>query len=134
MEKILPRWRALGGEVLAVSFTPPTRMKAFIGKNPIPFPIVADPEREGYRAFALRRTTFLAFLRPRTVWRYIRSMLKGYKPVKPEDDDLLQLGGDFLLDAEGRVKWARPSQDATDRPTVAEMLAAIDASFPSTNP
>ena len=122
----MPFWR-IRGEVLVVSFTPPAKMRPFLEKHPLPFRTVSDPDRTAYRAFALGRTSVRSFLRPVVLWRYLKGMLRGYGPVKPEDDDLLQLGGDFLIDAQGRLAWAHPSRDPTDRPSAAELQSAMSA-------
>jgi peroxiredoxin len=127
VEKTLPLWRSRGGEVLVVSFTPPAKMKAFIERHPLPFRIVSDPNRDAYRAFALGRTSVGAFFRPGVLWRYLRGVFRGYGPAKPVDDDMMQLGGDFLIDAEGRLAWSRPSHEPTDRPSANELQAAMTA-------
>ena len=121
----MPAWRIRGGEVVVVSFTPPAKMKQFLAIHPLPFRTVSDPDRAAYRALSLGRTSVLAFLRPDVLWRYLKGIAHGYGPVKPEDDDLLQLGGDFLIDATGRLVWSRPSREPTDRPTAAELQAAM---------
>jgi hypothetical protein len=54
-------------------------------------------------------------------------MIRGYGPAKPVDDDMLQLGGDFLIDAAGRLAWSRPSREPTDRPSALELQAAMKA-------
>jgi hypothetical protein len=40
-------------------------------------------------------------------------------------EDVLQLGGDFILDRQRNVVFAYPSSDPTDRPSVAAMLEAL---------
>ena len=40
---------------------------------------------------------------------------------------MFQLGGDFVIDARGRLAYAYRSAEPTDRPAVAELLKAIRA-------
>jgi len=40
-------------------------------------------------------------------------------------EDLLQLGGDFVLDAQRRLLFAYRSADPSDRPTVRQLLDAL---------
>ncbi len=127
MHKIDKILKAQHVQVLVVSFTPPQRMRAFLGKHPLPYPTVADPDRAGYQAFALGRTSVLGLVRPRVLWGYIQQMLKGWRPLKPVDDDLMQLGGDFLLDARGKLAWTYGSREATDRPNADQLRAAIES-------
>lgn len=116
----------LGARVLVVSFARPDRVAAFLAQYPQPFPVVCDPDLTAYRAFHLQRTSWLSFLRPDVTARYLKMMLRGQKPTKPDpNDDLLQLGGDFILDAERRLVYSHPSVESTDRPSNDELLKAL---------
>lgn len=127
MIAIYPAIKQLGGEVLAVSFTRPDQVATFLAKYPQPFPVVADPTRAAYQAFALGKTTVRSFFRFDILWHYLRLIFRGWMPARPDKDaDLLQLGGDFILDRAGRLRYAHPSQDASDRPSTAELLAAME--------
>jgi hypothetical protein len=58
--------------------------------------------------------------------RYLRQMLRGWLPEKPgAGEDLLQLGGDFVLDGEQRIVFAYRSREATDRPPATAILEAV---------
>src|SRR5436190_10740049 len=107
-------------KVLVVAFTAPAQIAAFLAKHPLPFPIVSDPGREAYRAFGLKRTNVFAFFKPRVLRKFLRQILHGGRVQRPVDKDVLQLGGDFLFDADGELAWSWRSQDATDRPTPAD--------------
>jgi peroxiredoxin len=118
--------RRLGGEVLAVSFTGPRQVAAYLERYPLPFPAVSDPERTAYRAFALEQTSWGRMLRPAVLARYLLLMVRGWMPWKPkEGDDLLQLGGDFVLDQARRVVHAYRSAEPTDRPPARQLLEAV---------
>ncbi|MDQ4049819.1 MAG: AhpC/TSA family protein, partial [Actinomycetota bacterium] len=41
------------------------------------------------------------------------------------DGDLLQLGGDAVLDAHGRLAWIHRSAGPEDRPTVEELVTVV---------
>jgi peroxiredoxin len=118
--------KELGGDVLVVSFASAAHVATYLDTYPQPFPVVADPTRAAYRAFGLGSTTFKAMLRPGTVARYLGMIFRGWLPTRPAaNDDLLQLGGDFVLDADGRVRFAHPSGGATDRPSAQEIVDAV---------
>jgi hypothetical protein len=100
----------------------------FLRHNPQPFPIVCDPERTAYQAFGLERTSWTSFLRPSVVWGYLKMIVRGGKVRLPhEGEDVLQLGGDFVLDRSAKVIFQYRSRVATDRPTLAALLAAVEA-------
>lgn len=125
MQEIYPQLRELGVEVLAVSFTPPEKIRFFMGKYPLPFPVVSDPQRKGYEAFELGRTSLAGVLRPGVLWRFLKKMFRGWMPAKPaKGDDVWQLGGDFLLDRHGVLRFAYASSEPTDRPSQDALLQA----------
>jgi hypothetical protein len=98
----------------------------FFDKHPIPVPVLCDPNREAYQAFQLGRTSWLRMMNPLVLWRYLVILLRGWLPVRPQKgDDLMQLGGDFVLDAERRLVYAHGSTEATDRPAVEELIEAV---------
>ena len=109
-----------------ISFTPPPRVAAYLAKYPQPFPVVSDPTLAAYRAFALERTSVGSLFRLGVIGRYLRLIFRGWRPSKPDaGEDILQLGGDFLLDANGIVRYAHPSAEPTDRPSAAELLQQV---------
>ena len=88
---------------------------------------MSDPERAAYAAFGLERTGWLSFFRPKVLWGYLRGMIRGYGVKKPyAGEDVLQLGGDFVLDKLARVVFAHPSATPTDRPTISAIREAIE--------
>jgi peroxiredoxin len=122
--------RALGAEALAVSFTPPGRVAAYLRAHPLPFPAVSDPERAAYLALSLGRASWASFLRLNVLARYLKLMFRGWRPQAPEKgEDVLQLGGDFVIDAAGRLAYAYRSPVATDRPPARELLEAVRAAL-----
>ena len=53
-------------------------------------------------------------------------MLRGYGVKKPyAGEDMLQLGGDFIIDRHRGIVFAYPSADPTDRPAISTILAAV---------
>ncbi len=114
--------------MVAVSFTPPARVAAYLQGHPLPYPAVSDPERTAYRALSLERTSWLSFFRPKVFGRYLRLMVGGWKLEKSDQGaDVLQLGGDFVINAAGRIVYAYRSRVATDRPPAADLVEAVRA-------
>jgi AhpC/TSA antioxidant enzyme len=116
---------ALGVGLGAVSMTTPEGLFRYLAEWPLPFPLLADPDRRAYAAFGLERTTWGKVIRPGTMWRYTKAVLRGGKvrPV-PKGEDPLQTGGDFLIGADRRVLWGHTTPDPTGRPTVDFILRA----------
>lgn len=123
VERQLDRLRAAGVTLLVVSQAQPAVLASFLRRYPKPYPVVGDPTRAAYRAFGLERTGWLTFARPAVVWGYLRRILTGTRVRLPyRGEDVLQLGGDFLLDLAGRVVFAHRSRTPTDRPPVEALL------------
>jgi hypothetical protein len=116
----------LGGEILVVSFTQPEKLAAYVERHATPFPALADPERAAYQAFDLGRGSWWMFLRGHVLGRYLKLITHGWRPEKTSAvEDLLQLGGDFVLDDQRRLVYAYRSVDATDRPSPEELVRAV---------
>jgi peroxiredoxin len=119
-------FRRLGAEVLVVGQARPEAIAAFVREQPLPFPLVTDPERVAYRAFGLERTRWTTILRPGVVRRYLGHIVRGVHPRKVrQGEDVLQLGGDFILDGEGHLVYAYRSAEPTDRPRVEALLRVV---------
>jgi peroxiredoxin len=119
--------RRLGGEVLVVTFTEPRRVAAYLERHPLPFPVVADPSRAAYHGLGLGRTSWATFFRGGVLARYLRLLFRGWLPSSSEGEDVLQLGGDFVLDGQGRLISGYRSTEPTDRPPAADLLRALRA-------
>lgn len=117
----------LGLRVTAVAFAQPHALKPWrerLGLDELP--LVADPTRQLYEAFGLRRASFArVWLDPRVWTRYGQLLLRGRRPERVREDPL-QLGGDVLLDREGVVRWIYRSRGPEDRPSLAAVGAALN--------
>ena len=86
--------------------------------------VLADPERITYALFGFGRASFArVWLDPRVWLRYAALLARGRRPA-PAHEDTLQLGGDVLVDAAGRVRWIYRSAGPEDRPSLAQLEAA----------
>ncbi len=117
----------IGANVVFVTFDDPDAVrKGFLAGLEVPYPVLVDRERESYRAWGLRRSSVAGiWLDPRVWARYAALVLRGER-MRRFGSDTLQLGGDFVLDRDGIVVYARP-QRRDDRPPVGELLAALRA-------
>ena len=126
MQHHYDEFRELGGEVVAISFAKPEKVALYLERHPLPFPALSDPTRAGYRAFELGHTSWWTFLSAKIIWRYLRLRLAGWVQDKLDwKEDMLQLGGDFVLDRQGRILFAYRSKEATDRPAVQEIVRIL---------
>lgn len=128
MQKRLSDIRAARGELVVVTQAKPAVLDAWLRKHPRPFPVVADPDRAAYRAFGLERGRWAMFLRPGTMLHYIGLMAHGWVARPPlNGEDVLQLGGDFVLDRAHRLVFAHRSADPADRPAPELLVEPVRA-------
>lgn len=67
------------------------------------------------------------FLRGSVLAHYLRLIFTGWKPRRNEaGEDVLQLGGDFILSSDRRLVFAYRSNDPADRPTVSELIRQFE--------
>lgn len=92
-----------------------------------PFPYFTNPSRALYKDLGLRRSIDL-------VWNAASLSYYGGKLAKNEPlpqayadvkDDPHQMGGDFILDEEGRLLFAYRSKTPSDRPSVDLIIKAL---------
>ena len=90
----------------------------------LPYAFHHDPDRTAYGALGMGRGTWWQVYGPGTWWTYVRLLLGGHR-LRRTTVDGGQLGGDVVIDADGRIALAHASRTPVDRPTVAELLAAM---------
>lgn len=86
--------------------------------------VLADPARASYSAFGFGRGSLTrVWLDPRVWARYLSLVARGRRLAAP-NQDTLQLGGDVLVRADGRIGWIYRSRGPADRPSIAAIAAA----------
>ena len=114
---------ALGVRVILLSFGQAWQAKLWLEETQAPFPLLLDPDRSVYRAYGLERSAAKSW-HPKMLLYYLRLILKGRK-LRPIQGDPNQLGGDFVLDRQGIVRFAHPSKDPADRPSIETLLRTL---------
>jgi hypothetical protein len=90
--------------------------------------VLRDIDRNAYTAFGLGRGSFLRVWGSRAARRYA-SLLRadGFGGLHRPIEDTRQLGGDFVIDPDGRLAWAFWGAGPDDRPSVDDLIAAVTA-------
>ena len=118
--------RELAVRVVIVAFAEPQSLAAYQHRQRLDHLLVlADRDRRAYQAFGFGRGGVLrVWLDPRVWARYLQLMIRGRRP-EVAHEDTLQLGGDVLVDSHGRIAWIYRSRGPEDRPSVADIRAAL---------
>ncbi|MDQ3548436.1 MAG: AhpC/TSA family protein [Chloroflexota bacterium] len=117
---------ARGVRVFAVTFESAARVRDYRQREAAPYPILRDPKRAAYRAFGIERRGAASIWRPRTIWYYVKSALRG-RWAGSDGADIYQLGGDVLLGPSGAVCWVYRSREPADRAGIDTIVKEIDA-------
>ncbi len=117
-------FRAAGAEVAAVSFAQSKALLPYARDLRIPFPLLSDPGRGAYKAYGLQKGSFWTIFGPKTVWEYVKLTSRG-RLFRGIQADPFQLGGDFVIDGRGILRFAYHSNDPTDRPSAERLLQAV---------
>lgn len=115
--------KALNTQVTLVSFETGYWLQVWLAETEAPFPLFLDPDRQAYQAYGLERSLWRSW-GPKNLWYYFKARLQG-RQTHPTNGDTSQLGGDFIVDAQGIIRMAHRSQDPTDRPPVTQLLATL---------
>ena len=117
-------FKKLNTRVVIISFGTLPALNDWIRDVCGTFDVVIDRELKVYRAYQLERSKWRAW-GPKTIWMYIKLLLKGRKWVQG-DGDTAQMGGDFIIDAKGMIQLAHRSHDPTDRPKVDDLIKVLE--------
>ncbi|MGI8794491.1 MAG: AhpC/TSA family protein [Acidimicrobiales bacterium] len=113
-------------EIVVVMFASQRILRGYRARFADPLLVVTDEERAGYRAFGLGRGPWWRVYGWATIRRYAQLMRQGRRFERPRaHDDTLQLGGDFVIAADGRVAYAFRSTGPDDRPPVDDLINAV---------
>ncbi len=87
---------------------------------------VADPALAVYHAYGMGRYSRWKAYGPSIVRQYLKFLFQG-KPLRLPAQDTLQRGGDFVVGHDGRLTLSHVGTDQSERPSVAEVLAALQS-------
>jgi len=115
---------AAGGQVVIISFGLMEGAQRWLEDTKVSYKMLLDPERRIYHAFGLYRSVAKVWGVASLVY-YAEAMVAGRplpKPYENVHDDTQQMGGDFIIDAQGVVRFVYPSKSNTDRPSVSAIV------------
>lgn len=123
-----PQFDAAGIGVVIILQSEPAGVAAFQSRLAITWPCLSDADKSSYQAFGLSRGSIGQLLGPRVWWKGFQAFIHGHG-VGRLDGDGLQLGGTFGVGTDGRIIYRRPNEDASDNPTPAEIISAMQSAL-----
>jgi len=114
---------SLAVRVVAISFGPVSNARAWLAETGAPFLMLLDSERVAYHAYGLEHS-WLRGWGLKAARHYVRALLAGHR-WRGIQGDTAQLGGDFIVDRNGIIRFAYRSHDPADRPPAGQLLAVL---------
>ncbi len=121
------QFQAADVQIATISFGTEYWSRIWLQETQSPFPFLIDQERRAYRAYGLESSVLRAWS-PRNLLFYLKAKLQGRETLGNRGDTH-QMGGDFVVDGNGRILLAHPSRDPVDRPSIAELLQVVQKKY-----
>ena len=115
--------------MVLVTFTEPDQLQAYVGRNDLAFPVVMDHDRSAYRAYGFGRGSVARVWGLKSARRYVEILRRdGTSGLDKPVEDTRQLGGNIVIAPDGTLEWGFWGKGPGERPTVDELVAAVDRS------
>jgi len=112
--------------VVMITFTDRDNLARYRSANPLPFPVLVDPDRATYHAYGLGRGSLWRVWGWKATRRYLEIFREdGLHGLRRPTEDTLQLGGDFIIAPDGALAWAFWGEGPDDRPGVDEIISQL---------
>jgi peroxiredoxin len=121
------RFEAAGAEVAVIGLGRPQQARTFCDRYRVPFRCLTGPDRSAHRAFGLRRGTLNEVAGPPIWLRWLRNELTGRRQGRFGQGDPAQLGGTFVVDTRGVIRFAHRGRRSSDIASNDEVLAVVSA-------
>jgi peroxiredoxin len=121
-----PRFQEAGGEVAVITMATPELAAGFRSRHKLPFAVLADRNREAYRAFGLGKGTLGQLAGP-AIWSAgLKAVLRHGVGIPTQDP--WQMPGTFVVDTGGIVRYAHRPRHQADSPSHDEIVAVLKQS------
>ena len=126
MRGFVPEVHTAGGEIVILGNGSPEQAAWFVEDYHIEMPVFTDPPLASHAIVGARKPWMLD---PRSLGRSLEAMRHGFRQTKVMGS-AMQLGGVFVITADGRMPYKYLSRFAGDHPDPREAVAALAKSVP----
>jgi peroxiredoxin len=117
-------FEGLGAQVVLVGLGSVEETAEFRKRFDLPFPMIADPEKQLFGAFRLKQASTGSFLSTGMMIKGLKAMAKGHGIGAPKGD-VRQLPGVFIIDTAGRIRFSHHASGPADHPRPETLLAVL---------
>lgn len=116
---------AHGGQLLAVLQSDPDKLAPQLEENPLPFPVICDPEQTLYHRFEIKKASDMEAMGDARVWEKIeKATALGLTHGEYEGEEL-QLPAAFVFTPDLTLTYAHYAATAGDIPDPKELAALL---------
>ncbi|XP_077992630.1 uncharacterized protein LOC144446681 [Glandiceps talaboti] len=116
-----------GGRVLLVSFFSQQAGVKWLEEMQCPFDMLLDPDKQLYKEIGLGYS--LCKVWEMQVMHYYVTQIASKralpKRLSEKSEDIHQMGGDFIINTDGKMEFIYYSRKSTDRPTVDQLIDSL---------
>ena len=112
-------------KIVVVTFETKLLSRIYIEETSLAWPLIIDETRELYRSYGMLSASFWDIWGPKTWLAYLKEIIKGHK-IRKSEGDVMQRGGDVLIDPNGIVQMHHVGKGPADRPSVEMILQVIN--------
>ena len=128
------RFADAGAPLVVIGQGSPTSAAGFRERLGLDLDLLVDSDRRAYRAVGTKVGKLSELLGPRVIARGLRRARQSRVLQGAVDGHPAQLGGLMLVTPGGEVPWVHLSDDASDYPPNATVLAAVRAALDHRDP
>jgi peroxiredoxin len=124
MRREYNRYTTAGLQVIAIGMGSPNRTAQFRQELELPFPMLSDPRRIAYRAYGLLNMSLRREASIASVAHLARNIVR-HGAAHESEQNSVQLGGVFVVEPDGIVRYTFRSARAFEYPTAEELIRAV---------
>ena len=107
--------------VVVVTFEQAWRAAQYLNETQFPWPLLLDTDRSLYTAYGMDRGSAREVMGLRNWKLFLQLLWRGRRVHRPPDD-IYQLGGDVLIDAQGIVRQHHVARGPSRRLSIEQLL------------
>lgn len=127
MDRAKEKFEAAGADLVLIGQLTPRHAAHFRRRQDITLPVLADAERESYKAAGAKVGSIGDLVGPKIIAKGALTSLRTRKLQTRTIGDPAQLGGAMVIAPGGEVLLKHMAKDASDNAEPRELLAALDA-------
>jgi peroxiredoxin len=117
---------AAGVTLTAVGLGEPKHAQRYCGQLAPSVMCLVNATKEAYKAFGLARGSLMQLMGPQIFINGAKASAQGFAQGETTGDALM-IGGTFVIDQAGIIRFAHYDADASDHPEFSEILRAVKA-------